>query len=82
MRDQFLRRPSHPWIRAQAKKWQSHDLNLSSAAPIHLRAAESGSGKNQPRHFSMLAYSGGQLIIGGFDLPVVVDLAGVMIPKQ
>ena len=32
--------------------------------------------------FSMLAYTGGLMMVAGFDLPVVVDLSGLTIPRQ
>lgn len=32
--------------------------------------------------FSMLAYTGGLMRVAGFDLPVVVDLSGLTIPRQ
>jgi hypothetical protein len=45
-------------------------------AAINLKASEAG----KPRRFSILAYSGGTLNVDGFDLPVIVDLAGMEIP--
>ena len=50
--------------------------NLSMFAAINLKASEAG----KPRRFSILAYSGGTLNVDGFDLPVIVDLAGMEIP--
>ena len=35
-----------------------------------------------PPKFSMLAYTGGAMMIAGFSLPVVVDLAGLTIERQ
>ncbi|NBW11702.1 MAG: hypothetical protein EBR82_27090 [Caulobacteraceae bacterium] len=52
--------------------------NLSIFAALNLKAAAAG----KPRRFSILAYSGGTLNVDGFDLPVIVDLAGMEIPAS
>lgn len=49
---------------------------LSLLASLNLKADGS------PRRFSILAYSGGKLAVDGFDLPVIVDLAGLTIPAS
>ena len=49
---------------------------LSLLASLNLKADGS------PRRFSILAYSGGKLSVDGFDLPVIVDLAGLTIPAS
>ena len=46
---------------------------LQLLAPINLQA----SAADKPRRFRILAYSGGKLSVDGFDLPVIVDLAGL-----
>jgi len=46
-------------------------LNLT--ATINLKANASG----RPRRFSILAYSGGPLIVGGFKYPVICDLTAM-----
>lgn len=52
--------------------------NLSMFAALNLKAADAG----KSRRFSILAYSGGTLNVDGFDLPVIVDLAGMEIPAS
>ena len=47
--------------------------NLSFSAPLTIRAGKQ-------RRFVIKAYSGGLMNVGGFDLPVVVDLAGLETP--
>ena len=42
-------------------------------ATINLSAAATG----KPRRFSILAYSGGKLVVDGFEYPVIVDLEGL-----
>ena len=42
-------------------------------------AAEAGKG---PRSFKVVAYTGGAMTLRGFDLPVVVDLAGMSMAKS
>lgn len=52
---------------------------LSTSGPITLQAAVKPA---ELRRFKMLAYTGGAMKLPGFDLPVVVDLAGLSIPGQ
>lgn len=47
------------------------------AIPVHLQAGD----KSTPK-FSMTAYTGGLMMVAGFDLPVVVDLDGLNIDRQ
>lgn len=49
-------------------------------APVTIQAAEGDSAKG-PRTFSSVFYTGGPLNITGWDLPVVVDLAGLKASK-
>lgn len=49
-------------------------------APVTIQAAEGDSAKG-PRTFSSVFYTGGPLSIAGWDLPVVVDLAGLKASK-
>lgn len=49
---------------------------IALIATIELKAAEG----SKPRRFSILAYTGGPLPVTGFNLPVVVDLAGLEAP--
>lgn len=50
---------------------------LVFAAALNLKASASGS-----RRFAIAAYSGGTLPVNGFDYPVVVDLAGLVVPDN
>ena len=54
---------------------------LAFAAPIEIQAAADGSTQSMPR-FSMVAYTGGPMRLGGWRHPVVVDLSGMQIPAQ
>lgn len=47
------------------------------AIPVLLTA-----GADNPRRFNILAYTGGPLHVGGFPLPVVIDLAGLEVPQS
>lgn len=51
------------------------------AGSCELLAAAEGDGRKLPR-FTMVAYTGGPMRVGGWDAPVVVDLAGMQIPSQ
>jgi hypothetical protein len=46
---------------------------IALAGPATIAAAE-GEGKKGPRRFDATVYTGGQLEVAGYDLPVVVDL--------
>ena len=46
---------------------------LALTAALNLTAAQAG----KPRRFKILAYSGGKLVVDGFEFPVVVDLNGL-----
>jgi hypothetical protein len=53
------------------------------AAMIALEAADAGEdGKPQLRKFSMTAYTGGAMRLGGWPHPVVVDLAGMRVTRK
>jgi hypothetical protein len=53
------------------------------AGSIHLQAAESPEeGKAALRKFSMVAYTGGAMRLGGWPYPVVVDLAGMKVTRK
>ena len=49
---------------------------IAMTADVTITAAE-GDQKKGPRHFDVVAYTGGKLIVAGYDLPVVVDLKGL-----
>lgn len=51
---------------------------LCIAAKLQIQAAEGV----KPRRFAIEAYDGGLLNVEGFDLPVVVDLAGLEVPAD
>lgn len=53
---------------------------LAFLAPVEIVAAKEGDA-NPPR-FSMTAYTGGELALPNFELPVVVDLAGAKFHKS
>lgn len=53
------------------------------AGSIHLQAAETAEeGKPSLRKFSMVAYTGGAMRLGGWPYPVVVDLAGMKVTRK
>jgi hypothetical protein len=50
---------------------------------IRLEAAQDGEdGKPKLRRFTMTAYTGGAMVLGGWRYPVVVDLAGLKVTKK
>jgi hypothetical protein len=54
---------------------------LAFSANIDIQAAADGPQQGMPR-FSMVAYTGGAMRLGGWRYPVVVDLSGMQIPSQ
>jgi hypothetical protein len=68
----------------QYKARKARRIDAKSSAPeviafdaeLAINAA-SGDEQKGPRRFEMLAYNGGTLQVGGYPLPVVVDLAGM-----
>ena len=54
---------------------------LAFSADIDIQAAD-GQAASGPPKFSMVAYTGGAMRLGGWRHPVVVDLAGMAIPSQ
>jgi hypothetical protein len=53
------------------------------ASSIHLQASEAvEEGKLALRKFSMVAYTGGAMRLGGWPYPVVVDLAGMRVTRK
>lgn len=65
-------------IRAAAKS--QPDL-IAMTADVTINAAE-GEAKTGPRKFDVVAYTGGKLLVAGYDLPVVVDLKGLTARKS
>jgi len=57
-------------------------LRLTSGEPVVLEAAEGEAGASGPAKFSANAYTGGAMSVEGFGLPVVVDLAGLSVPRE
>ncbi len=56
-------------------------LELKATMEIDV-VADAGDGKAPLPRFSMVAYTGGPMRIGGWRFPVIVDLAGLAIPSQ
>jgi len=50
-----------------------------TAAPSGTATISEGGDAGKPKRVQIHAYSGGELLVDGFDLPVVVDLAGVVL---
>lgn len=50
---------------------------IAMLADVAITAAEGDDTQHGPRRFDVTAYTGGELRVDGFDLPVVVDLAGL-----
>ena len=44
-------------------------------------AGATGESPKGPPKFSMVAYTGGPMLLNGYDLPLIVDLAGLTIPE-
>jgi hypothetical protein len=56
-------------------------LRIVGTAPLRLKAAAVGDGVAALRRFDMIAYTGGPMLLEGFDRPVIVDLAGMTVPS-
>ena len=54
---------------------------IAMTADVTIDAAE-GEAKKGPRKFDVVAYTGGKLVVAGYDLPVVVDLKGLSTRKS
>lgn len=54
---------------------------IAIGAPVSISAAAEGETAKGPRSFSSTFYTGGALNISGWDMPVVVDLAGLTAGK-
>lgn len=55
-------------------------IRIAAVAPIQIQAAAADAPRL--RRFEMLAYTGGAMQLPGYNLPLVVDLAGLSIPSQ
>jgi hypothetical protein len=65
------------------KTLQSNKQSEVDADSINLHAAEAAEeGKPALRKFSMVAYTGGAMRLGGWPYPVVVDLAGMRVTRK
>lgn len=53
-------------------------LRIAGTASVEIQAADGAA----LRRFEMTAYTGGPMRLDGFDLPVIVDLAGLTVPSQ
>ncbi len=64
----------------------SADVNFMATAgedSIEMLAAEKdGDGKPRKRKFKIRLYNGGQMSVGGFFQPIVIDLAGMKVSKK
>ena len=56
---------------------------LCMTGPVAIQAAAAGAdGKPKPPTFEVVAYTGGAMTLGGWDMPVVVDLDGISFGKS
>ena len=55
---------------------------IAMTGEVTIDAAAEGEAKKGPRKFDVLAYTGGKLVVAGYDLPVVVDLRGLTARKS
>ena len=57
---------------------------IAMLAPVEIQAAEAAEGEEPkgPPTFSVVAYTGGQMSIAGYDRPIVVDLSGMKFAKS
>ena len=60
---------------------QKQLINICAASVSFVEAAAGADPKAPPR-FTMTAYTGGPMIVGFWDAPVVIDLAALVIPSQ
>jgi len=63
------------------RKPKSNPKVIAIAAPVTITAAE-GEGESSPPSFDVVVYTGGQLVLAGWDAPVVVDLKGIEFDKS
>lgn len=66
-------------MRANAAKSTKRDAYISAPVVITASSAVAGQPVRPPR-IDIVAYNGGELLVDGFDLPVVIDFAGAQIP--
>lgn len=50
---------------------------IAMTGAVTIKGAEGDAAKQGPRRFDVTAYTGGKLVVAGYDRPVVVDLAGM-----
>jgi hypothetical protein len=50
---------------------------IAIASAVSIQAAAEGEEQKGPRTFSSTFYTGGPLQVAGWDMPVVIDLAGL-----
>lgn len=55
---------------------QAHPI-IGIEAPVEIIQAAESDGKKTPPKFNVTAYTGGPMSVGGWDLPIVIDLAGM-----
>ena len=70
-------------FRTRASDKVPSQIRIVDTTSIRLEAAEALEGERPPlRRFSMTAYTGGAVQLAGWRYPVVVDLAGMRVPKK
>lgn len=72
-RDHKARHQRAKWIRAAGNSLGV--IQTEAVAVEWIKAAEAD--PNKPKRFTMTAYTGGELRVAGYYLPVVIDLAGL-----
>lgn len=60
-------------IRAHAR--QAGEFKFNCEHPVTINAEASADGKRGPAKFDVVAYTGAEMTVEGYDLPIVVDLA-------
>lgn len=80
-RDRRLRRRQVLRAAAQSTPTMPRRQEAFISAPVVITASAAAAGQS-PRHprIDIVAYNGGELLVDGIDLPVVLDYAGAMIP--
>jgi hypothetical protein len=58
------------------------NLMIECGEQIELAEIAAGKDEKKPKRFKMNAYNGGMMELGGWYLPVIVDLEGMSVPKR
>jgi hypothetical protein len=73
------------WDKAKPAQAEAPPDKLELTAPVDIQASADAAGPGaEPKlpRFTMVAYSGGPMRLAGWRHPVVVDLAGLIVPDQ